>query len=113
MSGLAGIWWIIGGLAVATGLIRYSFLGLLRGRELSPRFRTALGFVPATVLPALVAPMVLYAPKADAVAPDQLAEPHRILAALAALAVGIATRSMMAAMGLGIAAFVTLRWLGL
>jgi len=104
----ATIWGIILSLGLVTGLIRYSFLGLLRGREVPERIRTALGFVPATVLPAMVAPMVVYAPRSDA-----LAEPHRILAGLVALGVGVATRSVLATVGAGMAAFVALRWAGL
>jgi branched-subunit amino acid transport protein len=104
---------IILGLMIITGLIRYSFLGLLQGRELPPRVRTALGFVPATVLPALVAPMIVFAPKSDALAPDTVAEPHRLLAALIALVAGMATRNMLAAILAGMTAFVALRAAGL
>jgi branched-subunit amino acid transport protein len=104
----ATIWGIILSLGLITGLIRYSFLGLLRAREVPERVKDALGFVPVTVLPALVAPMVVFAPRSDA-----LADPHRVLAGLVALAVAIATRSMLATVGTGMAAFLMLRALGL
>lgn len=113
MTGSATIWIVIVGLGIATALIRYSFLGLLQGREIPPRMKTALGFVPATVLPALVAPMVIFAPRSDGLAAEALAEPHRMLAALAALGIGMATRSMLAAVITGMAAFVVLRAAGL
>jgi len=106
MSG-AAIWGVILGLAALSAAIRISFLGLMRG-AVPPRLRTALGFVPVTVVPALIAPMVVLAPRSD-----QMAEPHRMLAALAALAVGIVTRSMIGTVAAGMAAFVLFRWLGL
>lgn len=107
MSG-AGIWGVILGLAVLSALIRMSFLLLLRDAAMPRRIRTALGFVPVTVLPALVAPMIALAPRSD-----QIAEPHRMLAALVALGTGMATRSMVATVAAGVAAFVLFRWLGL
>lgn len=113
MSGADTIWTVIVGLMILTGLIRYSFLGLFREREFPPRVKTALSFVPATVLPALVAPLVVFAPKAEPLAPDTLAEPHRLLAALAALGVGMITRNMLAAIAAGMAAFLALRAIGL
>jgi 4-azaleucine resistance transporter AzlC len=113
VSGSATIWIVIIGLGIATALIRYSFLGLLQGREIPPRMKSALGFVPATVLPALVAPMVIFAPQSDRLGRDTLAEPHRLIAALAALGIGMVTRSMLAAVVTGMATFVVLRAAGL
>jgi branched-subunit amino acid transport protein len=113
VSGSATIWIVIIGLGIATALIRYSFLGLLQGRENPPRLKSALGFVPATVLPALVAPMVIFAPQSDRLGRDTLAEPHRLIAALAALGIGMVTRSMLAAVVTGMATFVVLRAAGL
>lgn len=113
MSGAGNIWTVIIGLMIATAVIRYSFLGMFQGREFPPRVKTALSFVPATVLPALVAPLIVFAPKADPLAPDTIAEPHRLLAAAAALAVGMITRSMLAAIFAGMAAFLALRAVGL
>lgn len=54
------IWLVIGALAVVTYLIRLSFLGLFAGRTLPAWAVEALGFVPVTVLPALVAPVLFY-----------------------------------------------------
>jgi len=102
------VWTVILGLGLVSALIRYSFLGLLQGREVPPRVRTALGFVPVTVMPAIAAPMVVLAPGSG-----DWAEPHRMLAALAALAIGMAARSMLAAVLTGMTAFVLLRALGL
>lgn len=107
MSAMA-VWTVIIGLGLATGLIRYSFLGLLQGIAVPERVKTALNFVPVTVLPAIAAPMVVYAPRSE-----DWAEPHRWLAGLAALAAGIALRNMVAAVVAGMAAFVALRAAGL
>ena len=107
MNGTA-IWTVIIGLGLASALIRYSFLGILQGGEVPPRLKTMLGFVPVTVIPALVAPMVALQPQSE-----DWAEPHRALAALIALCIGIATRSMVATVAAGMAAFVALRALGL
>jgi len=102
------VWTVILGLAALSALIRISFLAMFRGARIPPRVKAALGFVPVTVIPALIAPMVAFAPRSDAVA-----EPHRMLAALVALAVGVTTRSMVGTVAAGMAAFVSLRWLGL
>ena len=102
------IWTVIVGLGLLSALIRYSFLGLLQGVAVPPRVKTALGFVPVTVMPAIAVPMVIYAPRSA-----DWAEPHRVLAALAALGVGMASRSMVAAVVAGMAAFLALRAAGL
>jgi len=108
MSSTAAIWTVIIGLGMASALIRYSFLGLLQGREVPPRLQTVLGFVPVTVIPAIAAPMVAFQPDTA-----EWAEPHRLIAALAALCIGIGTRSMVATVAGGMIAFVALRALGL
>lgn len=102
-----GIWTMIAGLALATYLIRFSFIGLLAGRKLPPVVMEALSFVPVTVLPAIIAPLVLT---------DQgalVADPQRILAAVAALGAGIALRNMLVAILAGMATYVLLGLAGL
>lgn len=99
MSFDAKVWAIIIGLAAITFLIRWSFLGLLAGRQLPGWATEALGFVPVTVLPALVAPMLLLAPEGG------FAAPERWLAGAAALAVGLGTRSFFAGFVAGLAAY--------
>ena len=108
MSSEAAIWTVIIGLGLASAIIRYSFLGILQGMEVPPRLKTALGFVPVTVIPAMAAPMVALQPRSE-----DWAEPHRMLAALAALGIGMVTRSMLAAVITGMTAFVVLRTIGL
>lgn len=106
MSG-AAIWTMIAGLAVATYLIRFSFIGLLAGKKLPPVVMEALSYVPVTVLPAIIAPLVLM--QGGAVTAD----PQRILAAVVALGTGIALRNMLAAIVAGMAAFTLLGLAGL
>ncbi|MBK0399262.1 AzlD domain-containing protein [Limibaculum sp. M0105] len=102
------IWTMIAGLAVATYLIRFSFIGLLAGRRLPAVVTEALSFVPVTVLPAIIAPMVLLGRDGHLVA-----DPQRLAAAAAALGVGIATRRMLAAIITGMAAYILLGQTGL
>ncbi|MDT8345696.1 MAG: AzlD domain-containing protein [Thermohalobaculum sp.] len=101
------IWTVITGLALATYLIRFSFIGLLAGRRLPPVVTEALGYVPVTVLPAIIAPMVLLSDGQIA------ADPQRVLAAVAALATGIATRRLLPGIIAGMAAFIALGQIGL
>ncbi len=93
------IWATILGLAAATYLIRFSFLGLVGGREVPPWLRRALGFVPAAVLPALVAPMVFVADGAWTL------NPALVASAGGALAAGILTRNVLAGILGGLAGF--------
>ena len=103
----AYVWTVIIGLGLITYVIRFSFLGLLAGRKVPLAVRRALGFVPITVLPAMVMPMVAYAPDGD------WAEPHRPLAALAAVVLGAVTRNLVLSILGGIVAFWGLRALGI
>lgn len=102
------IWTVIILLGIITYLIRFSFLGLLAGRRLPGWAAEALNFVPVAVLPAIIAPMVVMSPETR-----DWAEPHRPLAALIALGVGMATRSVLGAIAAGMGGFWALRALGL
>lgn len=80
----AEIWFIILALGVGTFLIRFSFLGLIGDRPLPPIVLRLLRYTPVAVLPALVAPLVVW--------PDAMGgafEPVRMCAALATLIVGM------------------------
>ncbi|PRY24346.1 branched-subunit amino acid transport protein [Aliiruegeria haliotis] len=91
------IWALIAGMAVGTFLIRFSFLGLIGGRELPPWVQRHLRYTPVAVLPALVAPLVAW-PEATGGQPDLA----RILAALVTAASGYITRSLLAAIACGL-----------
>lgn len=93
------IWLVIVVLGVTTYLIRLSFIGFMGGRETPDWALRILRFVPVTVLPALVAPAILW-PAATGGEID----PARLAAALAALAAGIIFRNSVAGFVLGLAA---------
>lgn len=97
---------LIAGLGLATYLIRFSFLGLLAGRRLPPVVMEALSFVPVTVLPALVAPLVLFE---DGIL---TADPARIVGACVGLVLGALLRNVFAAIIGAMASFAALTALG-
>lgn len=99
MSETARLWTVILGLGIGTYLIRLSFIGLIGDRKLPETAMRLLRYVPVAVMPALVAPLVVW-PQATGGATD----PARLAAALAALAVGAWRRSLLAAIvaGLGV-----------
>ena len=97
MSGLP-FWTVILGLGVGTFLIRFSFLGLLGRRPLPPWLLRHLRYTAVAVLPGLVAPLALW-PAATGGQTD----PARLLAALATVAAGLWTRSVLGAMAAGAA----------
>lgn len=52
-------WLAIAGLAIGTFAIRYSFIGLLAGKKLPPRFERALQLAVPAIFAALVVPLIL------------------------------------------------------
>jgi branched-subunit amino acid transport protein len=92
------LWVVILSLGLGTFLIRFSFLGLVGGRALPPLAMKLLRYVPVTVIPALVTPMVVW-PKAT----GEETDPMRMIAAAVALAVGAATKNALAAIFAGMA----------
>lgn len=92
------IWIVIVFLGIGTFLIRYSFLGILGGRDLPEWVLRHLRYVPVAVLPALIAPMVVW-PEATGGALD----PMRLSAAAAALLIGALFRSTLGAIFAGMA----------
>ena len=53
-------WLAIIGLAIGTFAIRYSFIGLLAGKKLPPRFERALQLAVPAIFAALVLPLILF-----------------------------------------------------
>ena len=86
------IWAIIAVLGVGTYLIRWSFLGALGDRDLPNWMLRMLRYTPVAVLPALVAPLVVWP-----AATGGTADPARMAAAAATVAVGVLTRNVMLA----------------
>ena len=86
------VWLVIVVLGIGTFLIRWSFLGALGDRDLPPWVLRMLRYTPVAVLPALVAPLVVW-PSATGGQPD----PARMAAATVTVVVGLWTRNMIAA----------------
>jgi branched-subunit amino acid transport protein len=89
-------WLVVVVLGVATYLIRFSFLGLLGNRPLPGWMVRALRYTAVTVLPALVAPAVIWP-----AATHGAADPQRLVTAAATIAAGMLTRNMIAALVTG------------
>ena len=92
------IWIVIITLGIGTYLIRYSFLGILGGRQLPEWLLRHLRYVPVAVLPGLIAPLVAW-PGATGGSPD----PSRLAAAGVALLIGAWFRSSLGAIFGGMA----------
>ena len=92
------VWTTIIALGIGTFLIRFSFLGLLGGKDLPNWLTRHLRYVPVAVLPGLVAPLVVWP-----AATGGQADLARSLAALTALAIGALTRSVLGAIFGGMA----------
>jgi branched-subunit amino acid transport protein len=102
----AAIWTVILALGIGTYLIRLSFLVLIGGRTVPPRAMRLLRYVPVAVLPALVAQLVVWP-----AATEGALDPPRMIAAVAALGIGAATRSTLGAIGGGMATLYLMLWL--
>lgn len=86
------IWLVILVLGAGTFLIRWSFLGALGDRDLPGWLLRLLRYTPVAVLPALVAPLVVW-PAATGGQTD----PARMAAAGATVAVGLLTKNVILA----------------
>ncbi|SNR39524.1 AzlD domain-containing protein [Paracoccus sediminis] len=86
------VWLVIVVLGIGTFLIRWSFLGALGSRDLPSWVMRMLRYTPVAVLPALVAPLVVW----PAATGGQL-DPARMAAAGVTVAVGLWSRSMIGA----------------
>jgi branched-subunit amino acid transport protein len=96
------IWTVIAVLGIGTFAIRFSFLGMIGGRKMPEWVLRHLRYTAVGVLPGLVAPLVIW-PQATGGEPDAA----RMLAALATLAVGLWSRSVLGAMVAGAAVLYT------
>lgn len=82
------IWLVIVVLGIGTYLIRWSFLGIVGDRPVPEWAQRILRYTAVSVLPALVAPLVMW-PEATGGQPD----PVRLSSAAAAVAAGLITRN--------------------
>lgn len=100
MNDPAKIWLIIALLGVGTYLIRFSFLGLIGDRPIPPFITRLLRFTPVAILPAMVAPLVIW-PSAT----GGQTEPVRLIAALVTVVVGLTTRKVILSLVVGAVVF--------
>ncbi len=99
------IWLTIAGMALVTLATRTIMLAFGDRIALPERVQHALRFAPACALSALIAPELLTEHGAWAIS---LANP-KLVAGAVAIAVMLATRSMMATLGVGMVVFLALR----
>lgn len=90
------LWIVIILLGLGSFGLRFVFLGLIGDRPMPPWVLRHLRYTAVAVLPALVAPMVVW-PAATGGALDA----PRMIAALVTLGVGYFTKNVLAAIGLG------------
>ena len=100
------VWIAILGVALATFLLRASFIVFADPHRFPQAFRRALVFVPPSVLAAIVAPGLLMK---DGVLDLSLGNP-RWIAGLFAIVLAAWTRSLVAAIACGMAALWVLQW---
>lgn len=99
-------WIVVVVLGLGTYLIRFSFLGLLGSRPLPGWLTRGLRYTAVAVLPALVAPAILWPPATGGVT-----DPARLGAAIATVVVGVLLRNTLGAIAAGGATLYTLLWL--
>ena len=100
------VWAIILGTAAVTFALRLSFLATVKPHGLPPRFREVLRFAAPAVLAAIVLPQVLV--RGDEA--DLSYDNPRLLAALVAISVALATRSVVWTIVLGMVTLWLAQW---
>ncbi|TWG83960.1 branched-subunit amino acid transport protein [Cupriavidus gilardii J11] len=110
MTGIGGEWMLLAVMAaagLATYLIRLSFIAVEGKLRLPAWFRTALQFVPAAMLSALIAPDLLMRDGELALSPDNA----RLIAGVVAILIAARTRSIGWTIAGGMATLVALETL--
>jgi branched-subunit amino acid transport protein len=102
------LWTVIIALGIGSFGLRFVFLGLIGDRPLPEWLLRHLRYTAVSVIPALIAPLVLW-PSSTGGEID----PLRLVAALLTLAVGMVTKNLYAALGTGAVVMFGLPWLGL
>ena len=106
MIDTATLWTVIILLGIGSFGLRFGFLGLVGSRAMPDWLLRHLRYTAVAILPALVAPQVLW-PGAT----DGAFDPPRFAAAIATLAVGVLTRNALMAMLSGAATLYGLLYL--
>jgi branched-subunit amino acid transport protein len=94
--------WMIVGMALVTYVVKASVLILGERVRFAPIVRTALGFVPVTVLTAIVVPIVLAPHHGEA---ELSWRNPQLVAALGTAVVGFTTRHALATIAFGLVLF--------
>lgn len=103
----SAFWLLTIGLGIGTYLIRFSFLGLLGGRTLPDWALVHLKYVGVAIFPAMITPLVVWP-----AATDGQFDPARLIAAMAAFAIGMRF-SVLGAIIAGMGSLYLLQALGL
>ncbi|MFP7674777.1 AzlD domain-containing protein [Marivita sp. S0852] len=103
MTDTQELWIVIIALGIGSFGLRFAFLGLVGNRALPEWMMRHLRYTAVAILPALVAPLVVW-PNAT----DGQTDPTRLAAAIATFVVGYLTKNVFAAMGVGAAVLITL-----
>ncbi|WP_010140144.1 AzlD domain-containing protein [Oceanicola sp. S124] len=99
------LWIVMLGLGLGSFLLRFAFLGLVGNRQMPEWLLRHLRYTPVAVLPALVAPLVVW-PSATGGDID----PARLTAALVTLAIGVFLRRTLLAILGGLAVLYLMLW---
>lgn len=102
----AKLWTVIAGLGAGSFFLRFVFLGLVGGRPMPPWLLRHLRYTAVAVLPALVAPLVVW-PSAT----EGQFDPPRMAASVVTVAVGLLSRNVFAAILSGAATLYGMLWL--
>jgi branched-subunit amino acid transport protein len=100
------IWIVICGLGIGSFALRFVFLGFVGNRPLPDWLLRHLRYTAVAVLPALIAPLVLW-PRATDGHPD----PARLIAAAVTFGVGYVTKNVILSIVAGAATLVTMGYL--
>ncbi|WP_372990681.1 AzlD domain-containing protein [Sulfitobacter sp.] len=100
------LWFVIIGLGIGSFGLRFVFTGLVGDREMPAWLLRHLRYTAVAILPALVAPQVLWP-----AATNGQTDPSRLAAAVVALTVGVITKNVLLAIVSGAATLYALLWL--
>jgi branched-subunit amino acid transport protein len=101
MNTITGIWLVLG-MAIVTYAVKATVLILGNRVQFAPIVRTALGFVPVTVLTAIVVPIVVAPHHGNA---ELTWRNPQLVAALGTAIVGFTTRHALATIAFGLVLF--------
>ena len=100
------LWFVIIALGIGSFALRFVFTGLVGDREMPAWLLRHLRYTAVAILPALVAPQVLWP-----AATNGQTDPARLAAAVVALTVGVITKNVLLAIVSGAATLYALLWL--